>query len=296
MFNKGNQRFELVVICLQGCFRFLLGNKKAEDNTVSGIQAARSIYKKSDELGIDLTKYTCDSEQGLEYKKQIESPHIQVMMPIMLGKTVNHVYHMDFKSSYASRICEKYPELLPLYESLFKQRKDNDGYYKHVLTNSIGCFQSEYCPDYNDRRHSIKYQFALLSKTAVNGTREKVEYYLKQLNKKGFIPLLTNTDGIWYYSPTGKPYHDKYEGDDLGKWENDHKDCKFLMTSTGTYQYVENGICKSVVRGKCNLDTIEPDRNKWEFGIINRLKQLYTYKFDPEKGVIKTWQNDYQKD
>ena len=29
---KGNQRFELVIICAEGCYRFLLQNKKAKDN------------------------------------------------------------------------------------------------------------------------------------------------------------------------------------------------------------------------------------------------------------------------
>lgn len=62
------------------------------------------------------------------------------------------------------------------------------------------------------------------------------------------------------------------------------------MTGPGSYQYVENGICESVVRGLCNLDAVEPDRTKWQFGDILRLQQVFTYKFNEEKGVYKTYE------
>lgn len=290
---KGNQRFELVVICLEGCYRFLLQNKKKEGNVISGQQACRSIYKYADKYGMDLNKYSNTSEEGKEIKKQIESPHIQCLKPIMLGKIIKNVYHMDFKSSYASRICEKYPELKPMYDDIYSRRKANDGYYKHVLTNSIGAWQSPFCVDYNSRHKTVPYQFANLSKIAINGTRAKIEEKLVKLKRKGMIPLLTNTDGIWYYSEKGA-YHDEDEGTELGCWENDHVNCDFLMTSVGAYQYVEDGVCHSVVRGLCNLDLIEKDRTKWKFGDIKKLREVFTYRFDEEKGVYKTWQDDTQ--
>ena len=184
---KGNQRFELVVICAEGCYRFLLQNKKKDDNVVSGQQACRSIYKYAEKYGIDFAKYSNTSEEGKEIKKGIESPHIQVLKPIMLGKKIKNVYHMDFKSSYASRICEKFPELKPMYDDIFSKRKQDDGYYKHVLTNSIGAWQSLYCVDYESRRKTKPYQFANLSKIAINGTRAKIEEKITQLKKKGMV-------------------------------------------------------------------------------------------------------------
>ena len=60
------------------------------------------------------------------------------------------------------------------------------------------------------------------------------------------------------------------------------------MTGPGAYQYVENGKCHTVVRGLCNLDAIEPDREKWNFGDILNIKNMFTYRFDEEKGVIKS--------
>ena len=288
---KGNQRFELVLISWEGDYRFILENQRLKSNTIHGTTAVREIFRKADEYGIDMTKYMCDSKKGMEIKQTIESPHIEIICPEMVGKRVKNVFHMDFKSSYASRIVEVYPELYELYNFMYKQRKFKNEHYKHVLTNSIGCFQSSYCPDYITRRKTKPYSFAILSKVAVNGTRHLVERYINILKENNFVPLLTNTDGIWYYSPTGQPYHDKNEGTELCQWENDHKDCQFIMVSKGAYQYLEKNRCKTVIRGKCNLDSEEPDRDKWEFGCILFLQDICTYKLDPKKGVIREWHN-----
>ena len=284
---KGNQRFELVVLCGEGCYRFLLQNKKKSDNYVTGQQACRSIYAWCDSYGIDLSKYATDN--GLEEKKLIEKPHIESLQRLLVDKVMDNVYHMDFRSSYASRICEAYPELKPMYEDIFNHRKENNGYYKHVLTNSIGCWQSPYCVDYKSRHNVTPYQFANLSRIAINGTRAKIISMIKNLEQARMVPLLTNTDGIWYWSDHG-PYHDENEGSNLGQWENDHLDCKFLMTSEGRYQYEENGVCHTVVRGICNLDAQEPDRDKWQFGDIRKIEDIFTYKFSEEKGVYKTYE------
>ena len=118
--------------------------------------------------------------------------------------------------------------------------KSNEKYfYKHVLTNIIGCFQSNYCIDWFTRHKIAPYQFAGLAKTAINGTKEMVQKMIDKLRKKGFVPLLSNTDGVWYYSNDGELYHDSNEGDDLCNWHHDHIDCEFLMLSTGKYQYIE---------------------------------------------------------
>ena len=288
---KGNQRYELCVVCLEGCYRFvLMGKPSSKKDTLKGTTAVRQIYKKANELGIDMSKYACESLEGKRIKETIVNPHIEVLAPVVIGRQVKKVFHLDLKSSYASQIVKAYPELYDLYDYMYQQRKLRNEYYKHVLTNSIGCFQSVYCPDVLLPRHSRPYQFAKLAKTAVNGTRAEIEKYITLLKEKGFIPLLTNTDGIWYYSSTGEPYHDENEGSELGNWETDHKNCLFLMASVGAYQYVEDGICHTVVRGKCNLDSIEPDRSKWNFGAIMKIKDIVAYTFDEREGVVELWQ------
>lgn len=252
---------------------------------IDGQPASRIIYKTADKYNIDFSKYI--SKDGLEDQKQIEPPHIEVLQKIFLNHKVSNVHHIDFRSSYASRICEAYPELKPMYEELFANRKDNNGYYKHVLTNSIGCFHSKWCVDYFSRHKTVPYQFANLAKIAINGTRAKIIDMIEKLRNAGCTPLLSNTDGIWYYSENGV-YHDGDEGDQLCNWQNDHINCEFLMTGPGAYQYVENGVCHSVVRGICNLDAEKPNRADWEFGDIMNIESYSTYRFDVDKGVYKT--------
>jgi hypothetical protein len=283
---RGNQRFELIIICFQGCYRFILQNKKAQDNVVGGRVACREMYKCADKHNIDLSKYLVSSEEGYRIKQEIEAPHIEVLQKLRLNKVTHNVYHLDFKSSYASRIVEEYPELREMYEDIYNHRKENNGYYKHILTNSIGAFQSQYCVDYKTRFKTTPYVFSKLSKVAINGTRAKIEYMIEKLKKANCVPLLTNTDGIWYWSDSG-PYHDRNEGEHLGQWENDHKDCDFLMISKGAYQYVEDGVCHTVVRGLCKLDLEEPNRDKWLFGDILKIDNIFGYNFDEERGVYR---------
>lgn len=283
---NGNQCFELIVNCLEGDYRFVLKNKPSKENTIKGRKACQELYKKSDEFGIDLNKYAQGSK---EIKEEIVSPHIQFLLnERFLGKPLHNVHHLDLNSAYASKIVEEYEELRPMYEDLYNKRKENNGLYKHVLTNSIGCFQSEYCVDYNIRHKAKPYQFANLSKIAINGTRKEIENLLEELKKHGRTPVLTNTDGIWYI---GEIYHSKKEGLGLGQYKNDHTNCTLLVKSKGAYQYLENGKCHSVVRGTSNLDILH-ERDDWKFGeIMSQELKVEKYRFDKEIGVIKTWQN-----
>ena len=278
----GKTKIELTVVCYLGCYRFVIGNNRNEiDNPVSGIKAVKEVYKQAAEMNIDLTKYAVDSEVGEQIKTEIHKPHIQMFgIPC---RVYTNVHHLDLNSSYASRISEVYPELKPLYETMYNKRHENDGYYKHVLTNSIGCFQSCYCIDINNKGKYKPYQFAGLAKIAVNNTRAVIEEYIDKLTKAGRKVLLTNTDGIWYQ---GDLYEDEKTGVNLCQWKNDHKQCKLLMKSKGAYQYVENDEVHTVVRGTTLLDQ-EKDRKDWSFGEILKNVLMEYYTFDEEKGVIK---------
>lgn len=285
----GNQSFEITIVSYLGCYRFLLEPKKAEDNTVSGQQACRSLYKVADNLGISLKPYLCTQEEGMRVKDTIQRPHIELFSKTFVGRVIRHVYHLDWNSSYGSRIAENYPELAPIFYDLFDLRHDKDGYYKHVMTNSIGAFQSKYCINYYDRHSVAPFQLAKLSKVAINGTRAKIEIMLSKLRNARMCPIMTNTDGIWYYSEYG-PFHDDDEGDDLCQWKHDHVDCEFLCVSVGAYQYRERGKTSTVVRGICNLDADNPDRSTWEFGAILKMNSIFKYTFIEGEGVKKVYE------
>lgn len=292
MINITNQCFELVIICSQGCYRFILKNQPGKDNTVQGSKAVREIYelaKKHNKID-DLRNISI--KDGEKVKTEINAPHIQFLVnERFLGKALDNCYHIDFNSAYASKIIKQYPQLTSIYNEMYSKRKDDNGYYKHVLTNSIGCFQSKYCPDiFSTNYHkTAPYQFANLAKIAINETRNTIEEYIEKIKQFGATPLLTNTDGIWYYSDIGA-YHDELEGTNLGEWKHDAYDVKLLIKSKGAYQYLtKEGKCKSVVRGKTNLDLIL-DRDDWKFGdIMTHEITVEKWKFNYDKGVEKVW-------
>lgn len=282
MIVLGNQRAELTVACLKGLFRFVLKPKAGEHNPVTGRRADQVFFEKCDEYNIDIAKYAIDN--GEDVKKEIVRPHIQILNQFAEGRITNNVHHLDLNSAYASQVVKAYPELRPVYEDLYNNRHNEDDLYKHVLTNSIGSFQSETCVDPSDRRRAKPYCFAHFSKIAINGTRSVIEYYIDKLRKAGRVPLLSNTDGIWYQ---GELYHDKYEGDGLGQWKTDHKNCILYIKSTGAYQFLEDGKCNTVVRGITPYDAIQPDREKWEWLVLKDINQIATFKFNKEKGIME---------
>lgn len=285
-------RYELVIVCNIGCFRFTIGsptNSKADDN-ISGKKAVKKIYELARKFRVDLEPYACSVSEGKKIKETIMSPLIDEYC-LKVGLPYKYfldgdVHHLDLNSSYASRICDAVIELRPIYEYLFERRHEKDGYYKHVLTNHIGCWQSVFCPKYRNPRKTAPYQFAKLSKIAVDGTRLIIEEYCRKLKASGRKVILTNTDGIWYQ---GEIYHDENEGSKLGQWHNDHVNCQLLVKSKGAYQYVENGVCHTILRGRTNFDKVL-DRTEWEFGqILDESIHLQRYAWSDEIGVVEDY-------
>lgn len=281
-----------------GCFRFIVSNKRNKANTeMTGSKALRTVYKLAKDFGVSdvfVNHRALTKEQGLEIKKEIESPRIEVLSESFKGREFDHAYHIDLNSSYFSRICEavKWARLKPLGKYLYDHRKENDGLYKAVMTNAIGCMQSEFCEDVTGEKWRAPYQLAEFAKQAVNGTNRLIKALVDHLNKCGFEPLLINTDGIWYVdrSPQNRKYVNPYfpESMEFGRWKHDHKDVKLYIKSAGAYQYIEDGQVKTVLRGTCKLDFIKPDRDTWGWKEI-RDQVPYIYRFNKERGVLKTY-------
>ena len=282
---------ELVVMMLEGCFRFtMILGRKADDNIITGTKALKTLMQHADAYGVRkvFQNNVVDKYDGLEIKKNIESPIIKVYRDSYKGKEFNNVHHIDLNSSYASRIVEAYPELRPMYKYLYDNRKTVDnGLFKHVLTNSIGAMQSEYCLNITYDKigvYKAPYSLARFAQIAINGTNRWIADLCMRLEMSGRHPLLINTDGIWYQ---GELYEDANCGTDICQYKNDHKNCKLYIKTQGAYQYIEDGHVHSVVRGSSRLDQLKPDRSTWTWREIDNIKNLFLYKFDEEKGIVK---------
>lgn len=293
-YNKRKASIELIVAHhTAGCYKFVISTAKNEDNTnMTGRKALKTVLKLAEDFGVIDTfrEEAVSKEEGAEIKKEIQSPIIKTMSQMYEHREFEHCHHLDANSSYFSRLVEEYPALKPLGEYLFRHRKENNGKYKAVMTNSIGAMQSQYCLDINNKYYNtaVPFQLSKFAKVAVNGTNDFIKYYIKELVMNDFEPILINTDGIWYRSKdkTDRAYHDSKEGIGLCGWKHDHKDVKLYIKSPGAYQYIEDGKVKTVLRGTCALDYIKPDRDTWEWREIAD-QVLYKFKFDEEKGVVR---------
>lgn len=242
---------EITVLCEYGMFRVQLrtGKINKKEDKISGSMAFKEFVNICKKHGVELNDFAI--ENGLDIKQTIVNPPICFEKPIYEGLTFENVHHLDLNSSFCAGIAEEYPVFKGPITEIYNKRKENE-VYKAVLTHTYGFLQSEY----------KNYKWAHLSKAGVDYNNRRINELRLKLIENGFVPILYNTDGIWYTHPEGKVYHDDNEGILLGQWKNDHLNTTFEAVSKGAYHYVENGKCTTVLRGMTRLDAVKP-REEW---------------------------------
>lgn len=253
---------ELTVCVLRGHemrsyrIQFRNNNYKIEDEEelVSGIESFFIFFNELKADGIDLKSYNIPRAEGEAINKQIHKPDIRLMNEMWnMGKReFNHAYHLDFHKAYMSGLRESHPEFAPAIDRIAEKAKTSKK-YKTAMAATIGYFHSPCCG----------YHYAHLAKDAINTFYAKYDKVLKDISKDRLV-IATNTDGIWYDGPE---WHGDFEKSGLGGWSTDHKDCKLSFKSAGSYQYMEDGKCHPVVRGRTRLDKIKP-RSEWKWDDI----------------------------
>lgn len=269
---------DLTVIGLYEMFRvqFRTEPDRVNKKVMGGRSAFRRFVQIADKYGIDITKYAI--KNGKEIKATIQQPPIFLDYPnLRPSYYFDHVHHIDFHSSYASGLMRTFPEFTTMLTNIYKKRKD-DPFMKSILNFSIGYMQSTRC--------GCKY--AHLAKAAIEDNNKRVLELSRRLKEKGAKVLCYNTDGLWFYGLDD--YHDEMEGDELGQWHYDHRDCRWRAKSAGCYEYIEDGIYYPVVRGRTNLDHIK-DRSEWSWGDIFRADcKIIKYIFNERDGLIKIYE------
>ena len=246
---------EMTVLLPEGSWRIQFRTKLPEG--MSGKKAFTNFKKILLKRGIDLEDYAV--ENGKEIKKQIESPLIGAKRQSFYDIEFSSVHHIDFHSSFPAGLANTHPEFRPILEEIYRKREEKE-IYKNILNFSIGFMQS---------LGGCKAKYAVLARDAIEDNNLRVKNLAMELEKKGRIILLFNTDGIWYQGPI---FHGAGEGEGLGEWHNDHKNCIFRAKSAGAYEFIEDGIYFPVVRGVSN-----ESKEAWKWG------DIYTEKANPEK-------------
>ena len=268
---------EITILIKEGMWRFQFRKDfKSNSTTIGGTQAINTFKKKVKELSnINLEDYLI--ENGIEERASVPKYIIkndEAFCPTAVrvedAPIWKNVHHIDFHSSFAGGLANTYPEFRPTLEFFYEKRKENP-VYKGVLNSLIGIAWSVHYKDCG---------YVRLAKAAITDNNERIDKITKDLTENGRIPLVWNTDGVWYY---GDIYHGEGEGKGLGQWENDHVNCTFRMKSRGSYEFIEDGVYHPGVRGV-------PDEKKvnWEWGsIFTREAEPEMYAFNEERGIYK---------
>lgn len=256
---------ELTVL-LEGCAWRIQFRAKLKEG-LSGRKAFTKFKKLLLKRGINLDDYAI--ENGKEIKEQIEKPLIGAKSRVFYDYTFEKVNHIDFHSSYAGGLANTHPEFREVLNELYEKREEKEE-YKNILNFSIGFMQS---------LSGCNARWAHLSRDAIKDNNDRIKNLAETLEKKGRIVLTYNTDGIWY---KGAVYHGEGEGEGLGEWHNDHINCTFRAKSSGSYEFIENGVYHPVVRGILNTS-----KKNWEWGdIYSKKAEISLFRFNEEEGVI----------
>lgn len=282
---------EIVAVTIGGAFRvtFTANFDIINEGGMTGREAFQTMTREYAKDGIDIKSYATD--RGSEIKAfEIEKPYISITNAVEIGETYEYVHHLDLHSAYPSGLAALHPELKPTIERIYERRKKsaNDKKLKLALDASIGFMQSEYCiVDGN------KYALATLSRDGINWCNEQIRNLTKELMRQGYRALAYNTDGIWYTklengkSVPSKPMTCALEGTTLGTYGTDHVNCKIRWKSKGSYEFIENGVYKPVVRGATRLDKLKA-RSEWEWGdIFQDAATIIRYRLEGDK-IIKS--------
>lgn len=261
------------------CKRSLPTNES--DETMTGSHAFRIFLKRCKNHGISIMNYAVDKETGKKINEMIPKPLISLAnqyIPIGIDNVYSDCHHIDFHSSYPAGLVNTHPEFAPVVNELYYQRKRNKN-FKHVLNFAIGFMHS----------YHAAWRYAQLAYDAISDNNARILKLSADLKRAGRIPILYNTDGIWY---TGKLYDGPGEGNKLGEWHHDYVNCRLRIKSPGAYEF--HGIDTSnnqyvyhpVVRGTTTLDAVKP-RDKWVWGDIFNYGEILVYSLDEETDEIK---------
>lgn len=275
--RRSKSDVEITILIKEGMWRFQFRKDFINNSTTIGGKQATNIFKKKLKQlsNIDLEDYLI--EDGIEERASVPQYIIkndELFCPtatkIENAPVWENVHHIDFHSSFAGGLANTYPEFRPTLEYFYEKRKE-DPINKGVLNSLIGNLWSIYYKNCG---------YVRLAKAAIIDNNNRINDITCRLVQADRIPLVWNTDGVWYY---GDVYHGEGEGPGLGQWENDHINCTFRMKSKGSYEFIEDGVYHPVVRGV-------PDEKKvnWTWGsIFEKDAEPIMYAFDEEKGIYK---------
>ena len=295
---KSNGCIELGIVAQNKAIRFQFrhpNEKNGDKITYSGWNAWCDFKKILAEHGIDINDYAVDN--GLELKKQVPKYKVKLISDSYKDKVFYNAYHIDLNSAFLSGILFHHQEMGEALRDMYYRR-----YYRWLNGEII--YKEDGTPWMNDKikqmindaigmMHSVPNngaKWANLAIEAISWTNNELQRLYTELVKNFYTPIAFNTDGIWYVDNNDLgPYHDEFEGTELGQWKTDHKKCQIRFKGPRSYEWIEDGVYHVKMSGKSSYEMVVP-REKWQWGDIYKGSSI-KYRFDDEFGIIKEEEN-----
>lgn len=272
--SRHNQMYEIILHDnKKGWARIQFRNIAKNDHEIYGTAALKELLKRAPKL----KDYVCYDEKVNEYWHNQAKRFYNISLfgeqaffgipeeaEQFNGYELDHVWSLDIHSAFPAALAEVVPEIYQSIQTLYEKRK-KDPKAKAIMNLAIGTMTSKVT-----KMCGLKVERAL-SKVRFDTLQRHLQYVVHLKNKiieQGGIPLNLRTDSIKFY--WDKPYAPQLpgQGNNLGEWDYEFKDCKYRQISTGKYEYIDNsGKYHAVVNGKTKLDRIKP-RDQWEWGDI----------------------------
>ena len=264
-------------------FRHIEENGKKQ--SVYGKQALIELYR----LIPELKEEVCEDEQKNEEAQRTAKIfyHIDEFCGAFEGipagrerfngKTLQHVYSLDFHSAFISALAEIRPQWRDRLSNWFHQRKDNPD-IKAYMVCAIGAMTNERI---TNNIFGIKKALSVLRYEILEHHAKKVNYLARILQKKGCIVLNLRTDSIKFICEDPTVLYDlPWEGPNLGEWSFEFQDCQYRQFSTGKYQYYDDAGKHHVkLNGKTMLDRVKK-REEWTWDDLANTGAVIQTKFN----------------
>lgn len=263
---------ELIILSFVGQWR--IQYRGAHSPKEYGKQSWRELNNECKKAGISLKEIAVDGTfEELKHKKkqEVPKPRIEVLDGAFSDIELPNVHHVDIHSAHPYYIAKKFPQLEPVINKWYNLRHDEviGEKMKQRLVNISGYSQSEHCG----------FKYYKMAQAAIEGTNSRIEEIIAELKQHGRLPLLVNTDGVWYQ---GEVYHFQDEGPNLGQLHTDHTNCTLRIKSAGAYEYIEDGKYNVAMRGKYSFELVKP-REQWQWGDIYQAGHLFDWTFNDQE-------------
>ena len=239
-----------------------------DDKAISGTKSLKKLIEYCPEIA----DYVCEDEEEnhkwREEAKKFYTPEgfMGVREEFYNNRELKHVYSLDFHWAFPSALATIIPSTRDKLEELYDKRKtDKSGMIKAIGVAAIGTMCSVWTKNIGLKAEE---SLAKLRYEILNLHNQRMQFMIKEIKKQGGIILNLRTDSIKFASP--RPLILPHEGDGLGKWSYEFRDCRYRQRSTAAYEYIDNeGKYHAVLSGSCKRDKTE-SREEWKWGDIYR--------------------------